>query len=221
MTPNDADGNGGVRQVASQVSDVASEKAGGMMELAEHEARQMGQEISSELQRLLGEARGQANQRVEAETAALAQNLRRMADQGQALVDGRPEDAGDIGRYLQQTVGQARRFAERLESGGPQALLSDVQGFARRRPGLFLGLAAVGGVLAGRLVRSGALSQGGSSSASDGNESPTGVPYGLHAAPVEGIAGTAVPAGSGFAPEAGEPIAADAGTAGVQRVARY
>jgi hypothetical protein len=55
-----------------------------------------------------------------------------------------------------------------MEQGGPEGVIQDVAGFARRRPGMFLAGAAGIGFVVGRLVRAGAANHSeNGSSASD------------------------------------------------------
>jgi hypothetical protein len=63
-------------------------------------------------------------------------------------------------------------MAERLESGGLEGALSDLQTFARRRPGVFLLGAAATGFAVGRLLRGAqaANADGGSSQVGNGSD---------------------------------------------------
>jgi hypothetical protein len=64
--------------------------------------------------------------------------------------------------------------AERLESGGLEGALSDLQGFARRRPGVFLLGAAAAGFAVARLVRGAQAANGDGSSGSGSTSLPAG-----------------------------------------------
>jgi hypothetical protein len=84
-----------------------------------------------------------------------ASGLRDLSRRVRALADGRPEDAGVAGDYVRRTGEQLQQVAERLESGGVEGAVSDLRGFARRRPGAFLLGALATGFAVGYLVRGG------------------------------------------------------------------
>lgn len=54
-----------------------------------------------------------------------------------------------------QAANRGRRAADYLEERGVDGLVGDLQGFARRRPGAFLGGAVLAGLVAGRLMKAG------------------------------------------------------------------
>jgi hypothetical protein len=103
---------------------------------------------------------------------------------------------------VQQISGRSRRAATYLEQHGPEGLVSDVQAFARRRPGAFLLGAAAAGFLVARLGK-GLMSSPSSSSTADGKSRLTAVAM--------TPAGKIVPAATGVAEVpsdtlTGEPI---------------
>ena len=67
--------------------------------------------------------------------------------------DNSQASAGPATALARQASGRAHSVASWLEHREPQDVLQEVQRFARRRPGSFLAIAAVGGLLAGRLTR--------------------------------------------------------------------
>ncbi len=157
---------------ASRVADVAGERGKGLAGEAVTEIREIGSEVAHQAQNVLGDAVGAARSRAESEVAGGASALRRLADQGQALVDGRPSEAGPLLQYAERGVDRLRRLAGTLETRGADGVVSDVQSFARRRPGAFLAIAGVGGFVVGRMLRSGALSGGSGEPATTGYEVP-------------------------------------------------
>ena len=87
----------------------------------------------------------------------LAEELRSMADapRRDPLAYG-PSSAGAPGfatGLAERGADYARSAASWLEDREPSAVLDEVGSFARRRPGTFLAIAAVAGVVAGRLTR--------------------------------------------------------------------
>jgi hypothetical protein len=58
--------------------------------------------------------------------------------------------AADLAR---QTASRARDAGQWLDGRKPAQVVDEIQSFARRRPGVFLALAAGAGLMAGRLTR--------------------------------------------------------------------
>jgi hypothetical protein len=158
---SDANGGEGAVQAASNaaahVTNVASDRGKDLAGEAVVEIREIGTEVAHQAQNVLGDAREAALSRAQSEVAGSASALRRLADQGQALVEGRPGEAGPLLQYAERGVEQLRQAAGTLETRGPEGIVTGMQAFARRRPMAFLAISGVGGFLIGRILRSGAL----------------------------------------------------------------
>ena len=132
-------------------------------EAGQHVMSEMSDQVSNvagtakqQVDTLMGRAREEVTQQAEARGQQSISVVRSWGDHLQALVDGRPEGAGqllDIVRDAQQRV---QSYADSLERRGPRGFVDDVTSFARRRPAMFLFAAGFAGFAAGRLVRSGA-----------------------------------------------------------------
>jgi ElaB/YqjD/DUF883 family membrane-anchored ribosome-binding protein len=164
----------------SEASNVASTAAGGARDVAGEagtQAKAVAGEAKQQLDRLMRQSRGEFRQQAEQRTAQAAGQLRNLSEQVSALVQGRPEAAGQLLGYANDAQQQLRRLAARMEQGGPQGVVDDVTRFARRRPGVFLAGAAGIGFVVGRLVRAAAASQGnGDQSAGDAYSAGTSGP---------------------------------------------
>jgi hypothetical protein len=163
MTTTDDSGGGKATKItdaASSVADTTTEKASELLDVGRDEIRGVRDEAAVQIHQVMADATSQAKSRLDSEMSGAIVQIRHLADQGQALAEGRPKEAGDLRRYAETGVAQMRTFADRMERAGPDGLLRDVQTFARRRPALFLALAASGGFVLGRMIRSGALSHG-------------------------------------------------------------
>ena len=90
-----------------------------------------------------------------------------LSSQVRALASGERGCAG-LGRYADQASEQLHAAAQRIGSRGFDGLVDDVQSFARRRPGVFLAVAAASGFAVGRLFR-GAQAASSASPAGEGN----------------------------------------------------
>jgi hypothetical protein len=141
---------------AAKTSEVAGTATEGARQVASEASRQAGQltqEALSSARNLVGEATGSLREQAGQQTERAASGLRTLSDQVRALAEGRPDEAGPAGDYVRQAGEKLQEVASRLESGGIEGALSDLQTFARRRPGVFLLGAAAAGFAVGRLVR--------------------------------------------------------------------
>ena len=156
----------GAVQAGKHAADAAREQASGVAA----EAARQGRDLLGQAQDQLGEQAARGQQR-------LAATLHSLSDQLSGMADGSPHDgmAADLARQAASRAGDAAQW---LSSRQPAQVVDEVQSFARRRPGVFLALAAGVGLIAGRLTR-------GMKSAGSDDQEP------------------AAPAAPGAAPEAG------------------
>lgn len=149
---------------------LVSEKATDAAETAKERAGEVAGEASAQARDVAGELRDQLQEQAGAQTQRLARNLRRLAD-----------DLGDMGESGKQDspathavnriADRGRDAASRMEDRGPQGLVSDLQDFARRRPGVFLAGAALAGFTAARLGKGVKSADSGPTSHADGDGS--------------------------------------------------
>jgi hypothetical protein len=139
---------------SEQVANAAGDQAREVADSARNQVAQITQEVTMHGRGLYEESLQQVQEQAESQTQALAQALHRLGEQTQALVDGRPEDAGSVGEYAQQWADKLHDVGSAIEMRGVDGLLEEVQDLARRRPGAFLVGAALIGFGGGRLIRS-------------------------------------------------------------------
>jgi hypothetical protein len=132
-------GNSGV-QAGKQVADVAREQVSGVAE----EAGRQGKNLLQEAQNQLQEQAAHGQQRVAKQLLSISGDLRSMAD------NSSPGMAADL---AQQAASRVRDAGQWLDNREPGQVVTEVQSFARRRPAVFLLLAAGAGLVAGRLTR--------------------------------------------------------------------
>jgi hypothetical protein len=155
---------------SAQVVDRAGEEASNVVETASEGVREVADEVKAQAQAVAGEARqqfddlvGQARaefrQQAEQRNEQAASRLRSLSEQLVALAEGRTESAGSLVGYLRDVDGQVRNLATRLEQRGPDGVVEDLSGFARRRPGVFLAGAVGIGFVIGRAARAGSAAQ--------------------------------------------------------------
>jgi hypothetical protein len=144
-----------------EASTVATTAAGGARDVASEagaQAKAVAGEAKQQLDRLISQGRDEFRQQAETRASQAAGQLRTLSEQVNALVQGRPDAAGPLVGYVTDLQGHLRRLASRMDQG-PQGVIDDVAGFARRRPGVFLAGAAGIGFVVGRVVRAGVSSQ--------------------------------------------------------------
>lgn len=156
MTTTQQPGSPGAGDSAKQAAGAAGDGAKQMASDAADQAKAVAATAKDEVQRFTGQAKDELGWRAQEQSARLAGGLQGFAGQLTALADGRNAEAGALPNYLGDLEGKVRQVAQRLEQGGPQGVLDDVTGFARRKPGVFLVGALGAGFAIGRLVRSGA-----------------------------------------------------------------
>jgi hypothetical protein len=122
------------------VSDVAREQASGVAA----EAGRQGRNLLQQAQDQLHEQTAEGQQRIAQKLLSLSDELRFMAENSSQGV------AVDV---AQQAASRVRDAGHWLEKREPGQVVSEVQSFARRRPAVFLVLAAGAGLVAGRLTR--------------------------------------------------------------------
>lgn len=144
------------KEVLRSTADQASE----MMVSAKQQAAEVADQASVQARNLLEETR----QRLEEQTATgairLGEQLQRLGEEALALSEGHPEQAPNLQGYVKraantllETADRAYAVSDDIQARGITGVLSDVQTFARRRPGVFLLGAAGLGLVAGRAVR--------------------------------------------------------------------
>ncbi|MFG1621971.1 hypothetical protein [Kribbella sp. NPDC049227] len=135
-------------EAARQVAGTVKERASDVTSDAREQARRLASQTRDEL---VGQA-GQQKERAASGLRSLSDELRGMAEHGQSGL------GAQLARQGADFTDQAADFLQQREPGD---LLEEVRGFARRKPGTFLLVAAAAGVVAGRLTR--ALASGGTS----------------------------------------------------------
>jgi hypothetical protein len=109
------------------------------------EAARQGRDLLRQAQQQAGDQAARGQQRLAAELLSLGEELSEMADGS-----GQQGVAAGLAR---QAASRARGAGRWLDDRSPAQVIDGVQAFARRRPGVFLALAAGAGLVAGRLTR--------------------------------------------------------------------
>lgn len=168
------------REVAQSAASEASQVA----DTAKDQARHMKDEVASQARGLMDQAKNELRDQGRSQADQVVQAIRRVGDQADALAEGRVDEAGAVADYVRQAGDRARQVAQRIDQRGLEGALDDVQGFARRRPGVFLLGCAAAGFLTGRLIRGGAASSGAGSDGVSDASGPTSTPPSGYAPPM-------------------------------------
>ena len=144
---------------ATDVKDTAKAEAGRVVDTAKAEAGSVASEAKSQARTLYAQTKGELRDQAGKQQQRVAQGLRSAGDELNSLASGTPSpNAGIATDLVRQASTRVNGMASWLENRDPESLLNEVKYFARRRPGMFMGIALVAGVVAGRLTR--ALAEG-------------------------------------------------------------
>jgi hypothetical protein len=149
-TANETGREGLVEQATSQVQDAASTAQDKVVELKEHG--------KGKLSETLDQRTNQAGEQARKMAQALRQSGEQMRGQGESeqaagVVEGAADRIERLGGYLEQANGDA--------------LLRDVEQFARRRPWMIAGIGLLAGVAASRFLKASSERRYGSTQTDD------------------------------------------------------
>ena len=119
---------------------------------AGQEARRVTRDAKDQVLHLMDQTRSDLEGQAATQQNRAASGLRELSEQLRRMADGADDDG--VARGLVDDLShRADDAAGWLDSRDPASVLEEVRGFARRRPGAFLAIAAGVGVVAGRLSR--------------------------------------------------------------------
>ena len=142
-----------------------TERAGAAAEGAKDVAGEAVYQVRS----LVDEAKASVNTRSVEQRDRAAEGLRSLSSQFQRMAgqsNGYQSDNGTAGKVVNELSRRSREVADYLQERDPDQLLEEVRGYARRHPGVFIGVAAGLGLVIGRATRAMA---GAASSTNDGS----------------------------------------------------
>jgi len=185
-----------VRDEAAGVGGSVKEAGGQVAQAAADQAKDVVAETRQQARDLLREGRHQVREQARTGQYKAADNLAAIADELRQMADAGDRN-GVASELAAQGAARLHDFAAWLQKREPGDLLEEVRSWARQRPGTFLLAAAAAGVVAGRLTR-GAIAAGqesqeaaastrtrsastpmnGGTVAQPGMRAPSGEPYG-------------------------------------------
>ncbi len=136
---------------AADVKDSAVEAGSHVASVAKEQAGTVAAEAGQHARTLVTQVRGELSSQIASQQERLVGGIRSLSGDLQSMAgSGKSGIAADLAR---QASRRTDSLASYVESHEPADLVSELSSFARRRPGLFLSIAASAGLLAGRLAR--------------------------------------------------------------------
>lgn len=162
--------------------DAASHEAADLKDTVAHQAKDVVGTVKDEASTVVGEAKyqvkdlyhqtqGELKDQAATQQQRLAAGLRSVSDELESMASN-SDGSGMAGDLVQQVAGRLSRASTWLGDRDPGSVLSEVTRYARRKPGTFILVAAVAGVVAGRLTRALASSASDRDGGSDGRSAP-------------------------------------------------
>lgn len=197
---------------AKQVSDTAAESGKQVAETAKGEAKNVAAETKQQAVSLLDTVRAEVGEQANTSQNRIADTLHGLSKELGGLASGSSE-SGPLTDLAHEASRKGGEVAHWLQEREPSDVLDEVRAYARRRPGTFLLLCGLAGVVAGRLTRSAVASRT-SLDSDDSNSANTRPALGGDRAAIGRRSDNAAEAGVSYAGQ-GDPAAADAEDAGV------
>ena len=143
--------SGAAKDAASDVKDTAKNAGAEVASTGKEQASRVAKDAMGQAKDLYGQATSQLAEQAGTQQEKAAGTLHTFADDLGSM--GGQADSGLASELVQSLETRARDVAEWLEHRSPEDVLDEVKDFAARRPGLFIGLAAVTGIVAARLTK--------------------------------------------------------------------
>lgn len=124
------------------------------------QAREMGTRVQHEAERLSGEAKAKGRALLHEQQHAIAEQVNGLAEALHHTAQHLQEKNRDVvAQYTGQAAQGLERFSQTLRERDLNAIVGQVEDFARRQPVVFIGSAALLGFLAARFLKSSAESR--------------------------------------------------------------
>jgi hypothetical protein len=131
-------------QGGNQVTEQAKQQSQQLAHQARQQASNLASRTTEQAKSQLANQKHNASQRMVPIQSALRESAQQLRNQGQ----------GSVADYAEKAADQVERFSTYLRQTEVDEIMEEVRGFARRRPGLFLGSAAATGLFATRFLKS-------------------------------------------------------------------
>lgn len=172
------------RDEADRLKHHAQSAASDLSHTAKHEAQSVQDEAMAQAKSLASTVQDEIATQASTQQQRLAEQSRTVTDDLQRIRRGESPQSDMVRDVVANLADRAENFTRTLETKEPGELLADVRGFAARRPGTFLLLAAGAGLLAGRLTRG--LRDANTETSSRDDQTSPGAPPRRDTTPVRG-----------------------------------
>lgn len=163
------------KEEAGRVADSAVDAGKDVAAVAKDEAHEVAHETKQQAKDLYRQTQQELREQAAVQQQRVADGLRSIGDELQQM--SRSSDQHGVASDLVgQAANRTQSVAHWLDERDPGSLLREVKSYARRNPGTFIAVAALTGVVAGRLTR--ALASGDDSGSSDSTPVSGGTPTG-------------------------------------------
>jgi hypothetical protein len=152
------------KQEASATAGQARQGASEVVGTAAEQVRAVTGEARAQAGAMAGDLRSRVAEEAESQARRGAQVMREWADDLSGLAKSADKDS-PAKSLVAQAADRGHRAADYLDSRGVGGVAGDLQDFARRRPGAFLGGAVLAGFAVGRLAKVGSKADGSGASA--------------------------------------------------------
>ena len=154
----------GSRQGSQEVTEQARQQTGQLARQARQQTTEFANRGSEQIKSQLANQKHQAAQRMTPlQSSALRETGQQLRNQGQ----------GSVAQYADKSADQLEHFSRYLRENEVDQILDEARGFARRRPGLYVGSALALGFLASRFLKSSSQEEGASAGAGSSEETPS------------------------------------------------
>ncbi|MGK5693814.1 hypothetical protein ACSNOJ_13090 [Streptomyces sp. URMC 128] len=147
------------KQEVSATAGQAKQAAGEVAGTAAEQVKSVTGEAREQVGAVAGDLRERVTEQAESQVQRGAEALRQWSDDLAGLVDKADGDS-PAKSLVAQAADRGHHAADYLDRQGVEGLVEDLQGFARRRPGAFLGGAVLAGFAVGRLAKAGSKAGG-------------------------------------------------------------
>lgn len=141
-----------VKDEAQHVRESATDAGRHVADTAKDEARHVAGEAKQQARQLLDQSMHEVQEQAKSQQQRAAEGMHTFGDDLRGMAEG--TQSGLAAQLVSEVGDRASAAARWLEEREPADLLDEVKTFARRRPGTFIAIAGVAGLLVGRLARS-------------------------------------------------------------------
>jgi hypothetical protein len=156
---------------AGEVMDSATNAAKDVAEVAKDEVAGVAHETTLQVRDLFEQSRDEMRDQAARQQQRIATGLTSVGDELRSMASS-SSGSGIAGELVQRVSDRVGAAGSWLADRDPAAVLSEVKAFARRRPGVFIAVGVLAGVVAGRLVRAMASNEAASSSGGSSRVTP-------------------------------------------------